>query len=156
LLSVFARSDFVLEYIQILEFRVCQASQIKLVKVVQLFGLTPVGLGNYYDNLLPSKKAEKFLYPKKQINYIGAIGAIEFVHNNFGLLIAESGYISLLVFLSIGILFLKNDIKLLKKGSDYQKAFTIAFWALFTFGVFNPIIPGSYNVLFWGIRGLLI
>jgi type I restriction enzyme, S subunit len=31
----------VLEYIQILEFRVCQPSQIKLVKVVQLFGLTP-------------------------------------------------------------------------------------------------------------------
>jgi hypothetical protein len=41
LLSVFARSDFVLEYIQILEFRVCQPSQIKLVKVVQLLGLTP-------------------------------------------------------------------------------------------------------------------
>jgi hypothetical protein len=38
---LFARSDFVLEYIQILEFRICQPSQIKLVKVVQLFGLTP-------------------------------------------------------------------------------------------------------------------
>jgi hypothetical protein len=48
LLSVFARSDFVLEYIQILEFRVCQPSQIKLVKVVQLFGLTPIRIYFFY------------------------------------------------------------------------------------------------------------
>jgi hypothetical protein len=115
-----------------------------------------VGLGNYYDNLPSSKKLEKYLYPRKQIEYIGAIGAVEFVHNIFGIVVTESGYLSLFIFLLILVFFLKNDTILLKKGNDYQKAFIIAFWTLFTFGFFNPTIPGSYNVFFWGLRGMLM
>lgn len=115
-----------------------------------------VGLGNYYDNLPGFVKTEKYLYPKKQINYIGAIGAIEFVHNIFGLIITETGYISLMLFCCILFMFIKNDVDLIKNGSDYQKSFVIAFWVLFLFGLFNPIIPGTYNVLFWGIRGMLV
>lgn len=115
-----------------------------------------VGLGNYYDNLPASKKIEKYLYPKRQINYIGAISASEFIHNNFGLIIAETGYISLVVFIIILFYFIRNDLVYLKIGNNYQKAFVISFWTLFAFGLFNPVIPGSYNVLFWGIRGILL
>lgn len=113
--------------------------------------LLGVGLGNYYDNL---NQKDKFIFNKSQS--IANRGAQEFVHNIFGAVLAESGYVSLFIFISILILFIKRDLKMLKSGSDYQKAFIIAFWSLFSYGLFNPILPASYQILFWGIRGLLI
>lgn len=113
--------------------------------------LLGVGLGNYYDNLT-SKNS--FIINKSQL--IASQGAQEFVHNIFGAIVSESGYISLFVFLIILCFFIKRDIFLLNKGKDYEKAFVIAFWSLFSYGLFNPILPASYQILFWGIRGLLI
>lgn len=113
--------------------------------------LLGVGLGNYYDNLT-SKNS--FIINKSQL--VASQGAQEFVHNIFGAIVSESGYIGLSVFLIILYFFIKRDIFLFKKGKNYEKAFVIAFWSLFSYGLFNPILPASYQVLFWGIRGLLI
>lgn len=134
---------------------VSRIDQMRLVVDIGTSSIFGVGLGNYYDNLPLSIKLEKYLYPKKQVDYIGAIGAVEFVHNIFGLTIVESGYISLIIFILILISFIKKDLFLLKKGDDYQKSFIISFWTLFVLSLFNPPIPGSYSILFWGIRGLL-
>ncbi len=116
-----------------------------------LFG---VGLGNYYDNLGSADKNNSILVNKTQLP--ARQGAQEFVHNIFGAILAESGYMSLFVFLLILFLFIRRDIYLIKKGKNYEKAFIIAFWSLFSYGLFNPILPASYQVLFWGIRGILI
>lgn len=115
--------------------------------------LLGVGLGNYYDHLNPVQKNN---FTTNQSQLLASQAAQEFVHNIFGAILAETGYITLFVFLLILLLFIKRDIFLLKKGQDYEKAFIIAFWSLFSYGLFNPILPASYQVLFWGIRGLLI
>lgn len=125
--------------------------QIKNAMEMGKSSLLGVGLGNYYDNL---NRKDNFIFNKSQS--VANRGAQEFVHNIFGAVLAESGYVSLFIFISILILFIKTDLKMLKSGSDYQKAFIIAFWSLFSYGLFNPILPASYQVLFWGIRGLLI
>jgi len=115
--------------------------------------LLGVGLGNYYDNLGSISK-NNFIINKSQS--VSSQGAQEFVHNIFGSVLAETGYISLFVFLIILWLFIRRDIYVLKKSQNYEKAFIIAFWSLFSYGLFNPILPASYQILFWGIRGLLI
>ncbi len=113
--------------------------------------LLGVGLGNYYDNL---NKRNNIFINKSQL--IASQGAQEFVHNIFGAVLAESGYITLFVFIIILYLFVRRDAFLLKKGSDYEKAFIISFWSLFFYGLFNPTVPVSYQIMFWGIRGLLL
>jgi len=115
--------------------------------------LLGVGLGNYYDNLASINK-NIFIISQSESN--SSQSAQEFIHNIFGAVLAESGYISLFVFVIILYLFIKRDLSIIKKGKDYEKAFVIAFWSMFSYGLLNPILPASYQVLFWGIRGLLI
>lgn len=116
------------------------------------FSLLGVGLGGYYDNLMTFKK-NNFTVDKFEL--IAQRGAKEFVHNILGTTLVESGYIGLIVFIGILAIFIKNDLVMLESGSDYQKAFIVVFWSLFSYGLFNPIVPAAYQVLFWGIRGLL-
>jgi|YNPMSStandDraft_1061717.scaffolds.fasta_scaffold07686_4 hypothetical protein len=114
--------------------------------------LLGAGLGNYYDNLNTNEKIGKSLL--SWFNLLNQ-GSKEYVHNIFGLIISESGYLSFFVFLLILLFFIKNDFKILF-NNDYKKAIIISFWSLFSYGLFNPIIPGSYQFLFWGLRGLLL
>jgi hypothetical protein len=111
------------------------------------------GLGNYYDNLSNQEKFSNSLLSRFDVLNQGAQ---EYVHNIFGLIISESGYISFFVFLLILLCFIKNDFKILLGKNNYQKAIIISFWSLFSYGLFNPIVPGSYQFLFWGLRGLLL
>ncbi|PJA53576.1 hypothetical protein CO007_00065 [Candidatus Roizmanbacteria bacterium CG_4_8_14_3_um_filter_36_10] len=112
-----------------------------------------VGLGNYYDNL---PNHQKNFTSINQLASQQAKIATEYIHNNLSLVIAESGYFSFLLFIIILFLFIRSDILILKHGYLYNKGLVIAFWTLFIYGFFNPPIPGSYQVLFWGIRGLLL
>lgn len=114
-----------------------------------------VGLGNYFDNISSLEKNKYILVTSFQ--KITHIGAQESVHNIFGLILSETGFIGLFVFLLVMVEFVKQDLALLKKRSTtYQKTLIVAFWSLFLYGLFNPIVPGSYQVLFWGIRGILL
>jgi hypothetical protein len=117
---------------------------------ISLFG---AGLGNYYDNLNTNEKIGKSLLSR--FNLLNQ-GSQEYVHNIFGLIISESGYFSFFVFLLILLFFIKNDFKILLGDDDYKKTIIISFWSLFSYGLFNPIVPGSYQFLFWGLRGLLL
>lgn len=88
---------------------------------------------------------------------ITQFGAQEYVHNIFGLILSETGFVGLFIFLLIILWFIKQDFLLFKNNDNKEKkALAIAFWCLFLYGFFNPIVPASYQVLFWGIRGLLI
>jgi len=113
------------------------------------------GLGNYYDNLSNQEKFSNSLL--SSFNPLNQ-GAQEYVHNIFGLIISESGYISLLIFLLILSYFIKTDLKILleNKNNYKKKLIIISFWSLFSYGLFNPAIPASYQFLFWGLRGLLL
>ncbi len=113
--------------------------------------LLGVGLGNYYDNVNSAKKTAFTLQTNQTLTQEFNQG----VHNNFAMVLSESGYISFFIYTIIIILFLKNDILLLIKGEKHQKALVLSFWTLFLYGLFNPPIPVSYQVLFWGLRGLL-
>lgn len=109
-----------------------------------------VGLGNYYDNL-PSNKI-------KSLTALAAaeISAREYIHNNFATVIAESGYIAFFLYLLLLIKFMQMDRRIMKENDYYKRSFVVAFWSLFFYGFFNPPIPISYQVLFWGMRGLLV
>lgn len=109
-----------------------------------------VGLGNYYDNLPNNKiKSYALIDPAN-------VSAREYIHNNLATVIAESGYIAFIIFLLLLVKFMQNDYEVMKKKNYYKRAFVFAFWTLFFFGFFNPPIPISYQVLFWGMRGLLV
>lgn len=137
-----------IENIKTVNFRFKQIKNAVEMGSTTLLG---VGLGNYYDNLT-SKNNFLIIGKSRKILYEGSQ---EFVHNIFGDVLAESGYISLILFLTILTMFIKIDLKILKSGENYQKALVISFWSLFFYGLFNPITPGAYQFLFWGIRGLL-
>ncbi len=127
--------------------------QIKLGLQMGTYSPFGVGLGNYYDHL-PSD----FKYYKSGFKWedIRSSGASLYIHNNIGSIIAESGYVSGLVFMVLIMIFLITDLKILIRGKEYQKGFIIAFWTLFIHGLLNPPVPISYQFFFWGIRGLLI
>ncbi|HRN70503.1 MAG TPA: O-antigen ligase family protein [Candidatus Woesebacteria bacterium] len=113
-----------------------------------------VGLGNYYDHLPQSHKINMNINSLAERQ--GEI-ANEYIHNYFGLLAAESGFISLFVFIILLFIFITSDLNIMfKSKNQYKKAFVISFWTLFLFAMLNPLVPGSSQVLFWGIRGLLI
>lgn len=118
---------------------------------ISIFG---VGLGNYYDNLLNSDKNIPYYY--SQDRKVVTEAGIGYVHNIFATILVESGYLSLLIFIVIIALFIKDDIKTLQEKNEYKKAFTICFWTLMIYGLFNPNASASYQVFFWGIRGFLI
>lgn len=108
------------------------------------------GLGNFYDNLPVAEKDFSQSAPPAEVS------AKEYVHNNLATVIAESGYIAFALFAFLLIQFAVADIKTLTTKDGYKKAFVFAFWSLFLYGFFNPPIPVSYQVLFWGMRGLLL
>lgn len=112
-----------------------------------LFG---VGLGNYYDNLSDKKASNSSLY-KGDVQELTEGQP----HNIFSSLIAESGYLSFIVFVLMLALFLKSDINVIRGKDEYQKAFVLSFWSLFIHSLFNPN-AGSFQIFFWGMRGLLL
>lgn len=114
-----------------------------------LFG---VGLGNYFDNLSSLEK-NQFVFTNKEKQRL-SFGAMEFVHNIFGSFLAETGFLGFLSFLILIILFLINDFFDFK--NEKKRPWIIGFWTLFLYGFFNPPIPFSYQILFWGLRGILI
>lgn len=115
--------------------------------------LLGAGLGNYYDNLSTGEQTifTSSVLQQREVRY-----AREYIHNIFFLMIAESGFWSLLVFLVLLYVFIKNDVKILKGKALEKKALVISYWTLFTYSLFNPPVPGTYQILFWGLRGLLV
>lgn len=126
--------------------------QLNLAQDMGRYSLFGVGLGNYYDHLDQDRKVD---IPNRWLNYI-RLGAEEYVHNIFGTILAESGYINLIVFFLILLAFIRQDLVLLRTGKDWQIAFIFSFYSLFFYSLFNPPVPASFQVLFWGIRGLLL
>jgi hypothetical protein len=115
-----------------------------------LFG---VGLGNYYEY----SSSQVSLSRIRNANILQvAQGAEEFVHTIFGQLLAESGFISLAIFLFLHFLFLKKDFFILKhKNNMIYVSYVAASWTLMAYSLFNPTVSGSFIILYWFIRGLL-
>ena len=68
----------------------------------------------------------------------------------------DSGYLIFLVFVVLLAVFFVGDTKLFRSKKNHMKAFIVAFWVIFCWGLFNPPVSGTYQVLFWGFRGLLL
>lgn len=115
--------------------------------------LIGVGLGNYFDILENNEKYNQSLLARLDLLNLGSK---EYVHNIFGLIMSEVGSFGLIIFLSLLVLFIKQDIDHFKKDNILNKNLVISFWSLFLYGLFNPAIPLSYQFLFWGLRGLLL
>jgi len=115
--------------------------------------ITGVGLGNYYDNLFLA-----FKRPPKSMSWqnVAETKAVMFVHNVIGSVYAETGIIGLACYLIMLAAFLRDDFEVWKQGKSYKVSLIVCFWTLFTFGMLNPPISGSYQFLFWGIRGWLL
>lgn len=128
-------------------------SRVDQINSALIMGFTSplgVGLGNYYDNLR-NNNTQSFL-----VTLPTGVSGREYVHNNLATVIAETGYIAFVLYLFLIVQFMLNDYKIMKERGKYKKAFVFAFWSLFFYGLFNPPIPISYQVLFWGMRGLLV
>lgn len=112
-----------------------------------------VGLGNYYE-YLPSSE--------KRINQLGIskLQMLEFflgkenVHNIFGLIGVESGIFALILLITLTMLFIVNDYRLIKSMDRPKIVLMIGFWSMFIYALFNPLIPGVSNYLFWFLRGV--
>lgn len=114
--------------------------------------LLGVGLGNYYDRAQGLKLAVS--YSESRSNEIRA--AQEYIHNIFGTMLAESGYPSVAVFILLLTIFAIKDATIIRGDKNHEKAFAIAFWVIFSWGLFNPPVSGTYQMLFWGFRGVLL
>jgi hypothetical protein len=110
------------------------------------------GLGNFYNLLENNFKIKNFF----EFSSDGFASGTEYPHNIFALILAESGYVSFFIFISLLIVFFKNDIKNFSFYKSYQQAAIISFWSLFIFSLFNPATNALFNLLFFGMRGLLI
>lgn len=112
------------------------------------------GLGNYYVTLSYGK-TPNLPFISQTEDVVESLSAVQNLHNNFATVIAESGYIAFIFYSLLLIQFGLLDRKTLQGKDQYKKAFVLSFWLLFFFGLFNPTNPGSYQILFWGLRGLL-
>lgn len=129
----------------------------QLDSAVSIIGTKPlgIGLGNYYDYLPGYKKNNYYLITNKLQKQQGII-ADEYIHNIFGLITVESGIPGIAIFLTLLLFFVKNDYYLIQI-KDYSKiAFMIGFWTMFIYSLFNPLIAGVSNYLFWFLRGYSI
>lgn len=121
-----------------------------LVSKKPLFG---VGLGNFYDNLPIDKKI--YVSKNNWENEQQTI-ATNFPHNIFLLVLVETGFINLIIFLTLIIYFLIKDIRIILISKNfYKKSLIISFWSLFSYAFFNPTPSYSYNLLFWLLRILI-
>ncbi len=138
-----------LEDVETVTKRLDQAGDALQMAGATFFG---VGLGNYYDNLEIQKVI--MVYSQSRRNEIAY--AQEYVHNIFGTIAVESGYFSLILFVIILILFIRHDISVIRSENIMKKVTVIAFWSIFSWGLFNPTTSGSFQFIFWGLRGLLL
>lgn len=113
-----------------------------------------VGLGNYYEYVAASSNSEQNSIINKDLQILGGI-ANEHVHNIFGLIGVESGVVALFIFVALTVSFLINDCMVILQKNIYKTGVSLAFWTMFIYSFFNPIIGGSINFLFWFLRGLL-
>lgn len=116
--------------------------------------LTGVGLGNYFDNLPSGKKVSISLF-----NWVRREAEIASTnpHDIFLQTLSETGIVSLIFMVGLLLYFSYLDIKILLKTKDKLRlAYIIAFWALFSYSIFNPTTTLGYNSLFWLLRGLII
>ncbi|MGB9883515.1 MAG: O-antigen ligase family protein [Microgenomates group bacterium] len=133
-----------------INFRLNQIQEATMIANNKLIGL---GLGNYFDVIENNQKYGQGLLARSDILNIGSN---EYVHNIFGLILSELGWIGFIIIFLVLFNFAFNDYKVIRTGREMDKALVLSFWSLFLYGLFNPIIPLSYQFLFWGLRGLLI
>jgi len=117
------------------------------------YSILGVGLGNYYDHLQHQQNQSLSLQKSNTNN--GFASGNEFPHNLFALWFSETSYIGLLLLMIMLSIFAKNDLQKLHAGSYQKKAFIGAFWTLFVFSLFNPPTAGTFQILFFGLRGLI-
>lgn len=124
-------------------------------QIVQ-YSIFGVGPGNYYDYVSSSKTSILLKRLIKNNNYEGFATGIEFPHNLFALWLSEIGYLGLVTLIFIIIFIAKKDFQELRLGCSYKKKALIgSFWILFSFSLFNPPTSGTFNLLFFGLRGLI-
>ncbi len=147
--NVFTRFDLNEENTLSLKSRTDQLGEAFTIMKQMPFG---VGLGNYYDYIPSYIKNRSYLVSGRLQQQEGLL-AEENVHNIFGQLGVEAGFPAIIIFMALLFLFAKNDYNLIKL-KDYPKiTFMIGFWIMFIYSLFNPLIPGVANYLFWFLRG---
>ena len=129
-------------------------TQIKTGFQMGTYSIFGVGLGNYYDHLSAKERpfSDNPADPQEYRNYAASLH----IHNNIAYTIAESGYLAGFIFIVLLGIFAFTDIRILLKSTNEKKGIVIAFWCLFIYGFLNPTVPASYQILFWGFRGLLL
>lgn len=112
-----------------------------------------VGLGNYYD-YLPTQHKKNILTTKNEQVRMREVH--DSIHNNFAAVLAESGYLALIVYTALILHFLLTDIhSLLRQGANNKKVFILMFWGIFIYGFLNPGVALSYQFQYWFYRGLI-
>ena len=143
---VFLRDRY--EDVQSLESRVEGISE-SFYLANQYFPLG-IGMGNYFYNLPMSKQNLFFGIVTK---YGEVLTSALNPHNIFAQIAVETGYLGLCIYLFVLYKFAYEDYQFLRKNK-YMKFFSIAFWVLFSYAVFNPSTTLTFNSLFWFTRSM--
>jgi len=115
-----------------------------------------IGLRNFYDWTYLKSKA-KFLSTDFELLIKEA--AVDGPHNIVAQFLAETGYVGLLIFLLMIVVFASRDLKIIrnKQGLWLEKATIIlAFWGFIFATLFYPATSLSFYVSFFLFRAMLI
>ena len=109
-----------------------------------------VGLGNFFDQLsnknLPTGASDS-------MNKISLGALTAGTHNIFFQYLAESGYIGLISFCILLLLFAFKDFKILNSPTNsIKKTFILSFWTLIIIVQFFPAINLSFYTIFFLLR----
>jgi O-antigen ligase len=110
-----------------------------------------VGLNNFF---IYQKNQRSFFNNK--YNQILFDESNKYPHNIFASILAESGFFSLILYLLIISMFIKNDLNKIKINSIFNKLIIISFWDLFIYSLFNPTDFFYFNIYFWLLRIFLL
>ncbi len=116
-----------------------------------------IGLGNYYNYVSESSKNNRSsLFSNK--THLREVN--DAIHNNIVSILAESGLISMILYIILIFSFLSQDlIYIIKTGVRKNVPSTVllilSFWGLFIYGFLNPGVALSYQYQFWFYRGLI-
>lgn len=113
--------------------------------------LTGVGLGNYFDSLSQQSK----------FNNLSASFGRQFIliddpHNLFFSAYASTGLLGLISLIALICYFAVTDIQHLKRSRNhYLTSYSLIFWSIFIYSLFNPWLYYQYLGQFWLLRGII-
>jgi O-antigen ligase len=108
-----------------------------------------IGLGNFPEYMGELDKKNKSLFPFRDKIYALMN---QYPYNIFLSIFAETGFLGITFYTLLILYFVLQDMVKFREMGSANKIFTVSFWLLFLYSLFNPAYIIKYLTLFWIIR----